>query len=266
MSTVNKMNKNNRIRQKKKLVKLILVLVFCFFGIAENSNAQKIRLVTENYPPFQIEEPGKPLSGFAIELVEAIKRYAGINVKTEVYPWARAYKIALKYPNTFIFSIAKTKEREHLFKWVGEYFKATTSIYALKSRSDIIINSLENAKKFKIGTPRSDAGALFLESKGFNAEHLHYLVNQDQAITMLYLGRVDLNVNNNIGFMDALKRKNYDPQKFKNVFVISAMPLGIAANKNTPDILVQKIQTALEKVNSDGTYQKLMGKWFPGKI
>ena len=247
--------------------KLIILVVFCFLGIAENSYAQKIQLLTENYPPFQIEESGKPLSGFAIELVEAMRKYAGISEEIVVYPWARAYKVALRSPNTFIFTIARTKEREHLFKWVGEYFKATTAIYALKSRTDIVINSLEDAKNYITGTPRGDAGAVLLENYGFNGEkHLHYLTSQDQAINLLCLERVDLNVNNDMGFLYTLREKNIDPKKFKKVFIISQMPMGMAANKKTPDILVKKMRTALDKVKSDGTYRKLMNKWFPGKL
>ena len=126
---------------------ILSILIFLF--VAGISHAQNITLVTENYPPFQIKESGKPPQGFAIELVEAMKKYAGINEKIEVYPWARAYNMALIKPNTFIFSLARTKEREDLFKWIGDYFMATTAIYALKSRTDIVITSLEDAKNIQ---------------------------------------------------------------------------------------------------------------------
>ena len=91
-------------------------------------------------------------------------------------------------------------------------------------------------------------------------------MNQGQAIRMLYQGRVDLNVNNDIGFMATLRKINLNPNEFKKIFIISKMPLCIAANKETDDALVKKMRAALEKVKSDGTHRRLMNKWFPGVI
>ena len=36
-----------------------------------------------------------------------------------LYPWARAYDMALKEPNVLIFLIARTSARETQFKWAG---------------------------------------------------------------------------------------------------------------------------------------------------
>ncbi len=35
----------------------------------------------------------------------------------ELYPWARVYKTALKQENTLILPLARTQNRENLFKW-----------------------------------------------------------------------------------------------------------------------------------------------------
>ncbi len=248
-------------------MKYMTILIFIFVSVSGLLQAQDITFVTENYPPFQISEPGRPLRGFAIDIVEAVKKNAHMDIKINVYPWARAYRMALGKPGTFIFSLARTRERENLFIWVGEYFTATTAVYCLKSRKDIVINSLEDAKKYITGTPRGDAGALLLENNGFKSpDQLHYLVNQEQAIKMLYQNRVDLNVNNDVGFLEALKKINLSAGLFKKVFIISKMPMCIAANKDTDPAIVDRMRRALEQIKRSGIHKKLLDKWFKDRI
>lgn len=256
------------MKLKRKIILLLLLLIpFLLFSVETNNqkkNTISIRFVTENYPPFQIEEPDKPLTGFAVEIIDAMKKYTNLSWNIEVFPWMRAYKMAQEEPNIFIFSIAWTKERENLFKWVGEYYNPSTSIYSLYDRTDIVINSLEDAKKYIIATPRGDAGAIFLENHGFkNIENLYYVVSQDQAIKMLNAKRIDLVVNNEIGFIESLKNNNFSPDKFKKQIPLFDVPMGIATSKATPDTLIENIQKALDKVKLDGTVQKAKKKWFP---
>ncbi len=242
---------------------LIAFLVSLSFSIS--AYGQPIQLVTENNAPFQIEEKGKPLSGFAIELVQAMKKKAGINVKIAVYPWARAYMMARNKPNTFIFSIARTREREQLFKWVGEYYKVTDNFFALASRRDIRLTTIEDAENYKTAVPRGDIAALRLEKLGFNDKHLQYVTFQEQCIRLLHLGRVDLNSNNELGFFAQVRKLGFHPDEFRKVFVISEVPVGIAANQGTPDQLVKKMRDALNEVKSDGTHARLLRKWFPDR-
>ena len=167
-----------------------------FLSYICKSYGQKILFVTENNPPLQITDKGKPLTGFAIELVESVIDKAGINAIIQAYPWARSYIMAQEKPNVFIFSISRTKERENLFQWVGTYYKETDAFFALASRKDIVLNSIEDAKKYKTAVPRGDASALRLEKHGFTKIHLYYVTDQKQSIQKLKLGRVDLISNN----------------------------------------------------------------------
>lgn len=241
----------------------IFIMFLVLLTIAVASNAQNIQFVTENYPPFQIKKGENPPEGFAIELVEAMKKKAGLNAKIQMLPWGRAYRIAQHEPNAFIFSIAMSKEREESFKWIGNYFEAINAIYTLSSNENITITSLDSAKKYKTCVPRGDNSAVILEKRGFNKKHLRYVTTQTQCILMLHRKRVDLNMNSELGFFTIVKKLKLEATQFKRVFIESIVPLGIAANKNSDVTLVKKMQRALEELKVDGTHEKLMKKWFP---
>ncbi|MEI8631015.1 hypothetical protein P4S72_00655 [Vibrio sp. PP-XX7] len=74
--------------------------------------------------------------------------------------------MALDEKDILIYSIARTKERESLFKWVGPIAPYNVYLFKLKARSDIIVNTLEDVKKYRIGGAYQDVKQLYLVSQG----------------------------------------------------------------------------------------------------
>ncbi|MFC6476827.1 hypothetical protein ACFQDN_09900 [Pseudomonas asuensis] len=80
--------------------------------------AEPIQVVTEE-SQFITLRNGR-IGGAATEVVELTLNRAGqTDYKINLYPWARAYDIATNQPNVLIYLVARTPEREALFKWVG---------------------------------------------------------------------------------------------------------------------------------------------------
>lgn len=239
----------------------VLSLLLLLFWLSFNVDAQEVRFVTEEMSPFQIDE-GEKLTGFAVEVVEQIKLKAGIKGRIEVYPWSRAYKMALSRPNTFIFTMVKTPERMTKFKWIGEYYTATDSFYALRSRRDIQIRSIADAKKYIICIPRNDVGEQHLEKMGFSDKSLKRVAFQAQCLGMLYRDRVDLNLFNHHGIENLAKKFDVDPLLFRRVLVVSKAVMGLAASKSTDDILVEKARQALREIKQSKSHQIRINQWF----
>ena len=99
-----------------KKLKVILVFLLSFI---DSANSEEIKVVTEHFPPYQIAEEGKPVRGVNVEFIKALLNEVNVDTDINVYPWARAYSMALTYPNVLIFSISRVPEREHLFHWIG---------------------------------------------------------------------------------------------------------------------------------------------------
>ncbi|MFT4925029.1 MAG: polar amino acid transport system substrate-binding protein [Phenylobacterium sp.] len=223
--------------------------------------SSEIRFVTEEMSPFQIKD-GHKLSGFAIEVIEEIKQKIGLQAKIEVYPWARAYNLALQKPNVFIFTLVKTPERLAQFKWIDEYYTATDSFYALRSRKDIKIRSMKDAKKYVTCIPRNDVGEQRLLKLGFSAKNLKRVAFQSQCLGMLYRDRVDLNLFNEHGIRSLSKKFEVDPDQFRRIFVVSKAVMGLAASKATDDRLVAQVRKALVEIKQSSSHRQRIQKWF----
>ncbi|MFH0966704.1 MAG: hypothetical protein V1862_03350 [Methanobacteriota archaeon] len=93
-----------------------------------------------------------------IDLVSAISLKSGQPVPRESFtflPWNEAYKKAITDPNTAIFAIAKTPDRENLFQWVGPVLLYNISLYSKRSKN-ITITSNDELVNYKFGVVTDD--------------------------------------------------------------------------------------------------------------
>ncbi|HIM95264.1 MAG TPA: transporter substrate-binding domain-containing protein, partial [Gammaproteobacteria bacterium] len=162
----------------------ILILFFSWPALCEPT----LTVVTELSPPNQTLINNQ-VSGESTELVKAIFAKANINPNIELYPWARAYNMALKRPNIFIYSMAKTPEREKHFHWIGEVATYQMGFVKLSSRTDINITSNEQAKDYKIAVQRNDLAAQRLTDRGYTVV---YTSDINKSYQLLMSGKVDL--------------------------------------------------------------------------
>ncbi len=65
--------------------------------------------------------------------------------------------------------MTRSKEREHLFQWVGPVFKNTTYLYARKEDA-IKIKDGQNLNGYLYGTVLNDASEMFLSRLGVNSD------------------------------------------------------------------------------------------------
>jgi len=75
----------------------------------------ELTILTENLPPLNYVENGT-LVGPSVEIVKEIQKRVGSQEQIQVYPWARAYKMALEDENVILFGMTYTKVREDKFK------------------------------------------------------------------------------------------------------------------------------------------------------
>ena len=99
----------------------------------------------------------------------------------------------------------------------NEYYVATDSFYVLKSRDDIVINSISDAKKYITCTPRNDVGEQRLSKLGFTDVQLKKVAVQSQCLGMLYRDRVDLNLFNELGIRSLASKYNFERDMFKRL-------------------------------------------------
>ena len=222
---------------KKILFFLVLLRVLQIQPLA----AEKLTILTENLPPLNYVENGK-LVGSSVEIVEEILKRLGSDEPIQVYPWARAYKMALEEKNVILFGMTYTEDRSNLFKWVGPLATKTDILLARKD-TPMSINRLEDAKNVgRIGTLRDDVRGKLLEKMGFT--NLEPVSDEQKNAQKLALGRIDLWAYKKPGFRTVCKLAGVDPEKFVEVAVLKKSELKIAFSKETSDLIVARWREA----------------------
>ncbi len=221
------------------------------------ARAQTLQVVTESTPYSYLK--GDRVAGTATEVVRKTLQTAGLsNFQIRIYPWARAYDMALNEPDVLIYLIARTPARESQFKWVGEIMKIQYHLYRLRERTDVAVKTLVDAQKYTIGVMRDDVRQQYLQSKGFKR-----LVVSAQAIDnfkKLIGHQVDLIplVEDDTTIFCA--QVHFDCTALTRVLTLEEASTGLymAFSSSTADETVQKIRAAFDKLKADGTVRKIM--------
>ncbi len=81
---------------------------------------KELMVVTEPWPPYNTFSNDDTADGAHALIVQRALALSGLQAQTGVYPWARAMALAQSRPNTLLFSLARTPERENKFIWIGK--------------------------------------------------------------------------------------------------------------------------------------------------
>jgi len=238
---------------------LILSLI-----IPDTVSAQEIKVVTENFPPYNYEEDGK-LTGMATEVVQATLRQANIEAEIKLYPWARAYKMALEQENVLIYTISMSPEREDQFKWIGPIVPSLElSLYKLSKRTDIQISTLEDAKKYKMGVVRDDRIHQYFKARGFeDNKHLYLHANSDKTLMNLFRERIELKVGDNYQQPQDIEALGYSKNDVEKLLSLIVVDFYMAFSKETSDEIVEQVRAAFEQVKADGKVDAIVKTYMP---
>ena len=230
-----------------------------------SSGTDKIKIFTEQFPPHNMKVAGE-LTGLSVEVLsEMLQQMNSKQTKKDIKltNWSRAYSVALKMPNSMVFSTTRTKSRENLFKWVGPISKTTVGILAPKSKN-IVISNISDLNKYKIGAVLKDVGEQLLLSQGISKKSIQY-VNGANAINLSFTkmekGRIDMFVYDTDVAFSYAKTEGFDVSKYEVIYTLVNAELYFAFNKKTDDTIINKWQKSLDTIKQNGIYKKIISKY-----
>jgi polar amino acid transport system substrate-binding protein len=248
-------------------------LAAILLGVAMNqagADEAAIRVVTEELPPYNMSENGS-VTGLSTEIVQTVMKGVGASAKIEVLPWARAYDLALHTENLLIYSIARTAEREHLFKWVGAIAPTRWYIFSLSDRP-IQLTSLDDARRYHIATVKQDVGEQYLIAHGFEVgKELQSSSMYENNYRKLKVDHVELWISNELNAINLMRKNGDDP----DTTMVRSLPLPelssedglyMAFSQGTPDETVNRFRAELERIRKNGTYAAILDKWLKGSV
>lgn len=220
---------------------------FIALAIANFAQAEKIKVVTEDAYPVQYQYKNEVV-GPAAQLVNLVLTEAGLEYEQRILPWARAYKEAQSQQNTLIYSIARTKEREGLFHWVGSIMDLDYYLMGLESLNLPKNFTFETLKKLRIGTIRNSATEQYLLANGF--KNLSSVNLPEQNISMLKKGRIDLFPANIASFQLSCLHIKVNCEQIQPIFNLKqpSTALYMALSLQTDIAIVNKVQKAYQRV------------------
>lgn len=249
-------------------MKKIIILVLLTIGLF-GKQSNNIKIYTEHYPPHNMKVAGK-LTGYSVEVLEAIFKQmkSTQSIKdVKLTNWSRAYSIALKVPNSMVFSTTRTKEREKLFKWVGPISTTKVGVIAPKSKK-IVIKNVSDFNKYKIGAVLKDVAEQLLIKANVSKNNIQHL-NGENAINLSFTkmekGRIDMFAYNIDAAFDGAKMEGFDTDKYEVIYELTVGELCYAFNKKTDDKIIKKWQNALDSIKKNGIYDKIMSNYKKGK-
>lgn len=244
-------------------MKALLALLAMALTLAPaGAKSQELRVLTEEFRPFQYQdEAGKP-TGFMVELVESLFETAGIGIEggeIEINPWARTYDTLQKTANAVAFMTVRNAERENLFKWVGPLAPREMWLYKLKARDDIKVETLEDAKAYHIGGYRS-AQTDYLIELGF--ANVDIAPHERLNVQRLLRGRVDMVPSLELMMAERLRDLGASQDTVAKVIVFdNRFDYYLAVNPNVPDDVIARLQEALDYAKASGTYGSIRAKY-----
>jgi polar amino acid transport system substrate-binding protein len=231
-------------------------LALGFALVCGGACAQTIQAVTET-SAFTYAQNGK-VGGPASQIVQTTLQRAGLNNRFALYPWARAYDMALQEPNVLIYLIARTPAREAQFKWAGEFMRIEYHFYKLRDQAQIVVRNLQDAKNYTVGVMRDDVRHEYLQSQGFTKlvvsaqynENFKKLINRQ--VQLLPMPEQDTQL--------LCAEAHFDCAGLEKVYTLDALSVGLymAYSNATADDVVARTRAEFNKLKADGTVARLM--------
>ena len=223
--------------------------------------AGPLTIYTEISPPDQfLGSDGQP-TGYSCEVVREIQRRIGNTDPIKVVPWIRGYHKIQERPNVVLFSMARSKDRDPLFQWVGPIRETVYNFYA-RADSGIVIESLEDAKKLKlIGVYREDSRDQYLSKLGFT--NLDRSIDNLTILKKLMDGRIDCMIGAATNIGPNVKAAGFKQEQVREVYSFLKVQLYIAFSKATPAATVELWDRTLHTMRQDGSFERIFHLYFP---
>ncbi|WP_293760097.1 transporter substrate-binding domain-containing protein [uncultured Aquitalea sp.] len=235
---------------------LLAMLLGVLCALPPAQAAPSLLVVTEDSSWLAYLDANGNLAGRNVETVRALLIRAGLKSDIQVMPWARAYALAEKRPNTLIFSIARTPEREKRFVWLGVLARMQRTFFRLRDDGSLPPQSLDEVKSCcKVCVGNRDVNEEFLRKAGFE-ENINFITADRVADCprLVQSGAAQLLLGDPEQIHSQMRRQRLPADQLQSVLTLpSANDLYLAANPKTDPATLQSLQQAYRNLIDPAT-------------
>lgn len=255
----------------KKLLLCVVstITVFSFVGCAGKTqttydkiqkNKELSFAMTGQYPPFNYINESGELTGFDIDIANAIAEKMGVTAKPETIAWDGIITaLTGKRFDMIIGSMAITEARLEKVNFSDPYYYDGAQLFVMEDSS---LPSIDELTDGKVGVVTGTTFHSFLSENYPNVEILQFESDVDN-IRALTQGRMDALVTGKFVGLGAPDQYGIAIKPAGSL--LYAEKIGIAIRKEDTDLL-NAVNTALQEIIDDGTYEAISQKWFNTNI
>ena len=227
-----------------------------------------LEVLAEEFPPFNYVEDGH-LKGFTVDLVHEMLSRANLSPRDgqiRVLPWKRAYLRAQTKPDVLLLTTTRTEEREDLFQWVGPIYRREQWLYRRAGDEAVQVGALADLRGYSLVVVAQSANHQLLLDGGYGLNNLIYETSSiDSKIKMLLHGRAQIAPFLPLEVAHALSRQNLKPDSFEKLVKLSGrFQYYFALSRETSVLKTRLLQTALDWMMADGTYERILSHHLGG--
>ena len=254
---------------KNKIIILAYALLFLLTNesiAAQNKIQDKIRFATEaTYPPFEYASANGEILGFDIDIAKALCKEINAECTFSSQPFdSLVPSLNIGKFDAVIATLGITKERGEKVELSKPYYTSAATLISLKTAN--LEFSLSSLKGKTIGIQIGSTFGSYLQDKFGDSVKVNAYASIENAFLDLDVGRIDVVMGDapiiKLWIKTRGDNKNY---KIMERNLVSkkyfGQGYGVAVKKGNI-VLLNKLNQALDKIKSNGSYEKIKNKYF----
>ncbi|WP_317993132.1 transporter substrate-binding domain-containing protein [Bartonella gliris] len=244
----------------KSLAAALIISATLFVQLA---NAKTLKIASEgSYPPFSYIDSNNELHGFDIDISYALCKKMNVTctITTQDFDGIIPGLLAKKY-DAVVASLTPTQERLQKIDFTDAYYNTASAVIVTKD-SGIKEISAEAFKGKNLGVQSNTTQAAYAEdhyvSEGVNIKLYPTTIEVNRD---LLSKRLDVIISDKLQALIWLQNEGKDCCQLLGVLEETKFPIAIAVRQND-NALKNKFNKAIKEIRADGTYDKIMKKYF----
>ncbi len=207
----------------------------------------------EELPPYSIRSAeGRP-SGYAVELLRLMLKRSELEARFDFSSWPRVLARARAEPNILLPAIVRLPEREAQFLWLGQIAQRRSMLYRLRSRGDVQLHRLDDAKAWLTAVIAEDVAERELVARGFEpSRHLDRSGDYAVLLRKFFAGRSQLLALNEHLAPALLQRYGYEPDSIEPALAYAEARPSMALSLGSRADWHERLRQALAELRRDG--------------
>ena len=255
------------MNSERLLQGILLAAAILTFGGSQALAGEKLTVASEaSYPPFSKTESDGRITGFEIDLGNAVCERAGLDCEWVKQDFDGMIAALLARKFNFVFSSMSIKpERRKVALFSTPYYNENYRFYGQKGSGVSIPDGLKGKR---VGVYAGATEEQFIKAKFGDLVEIRGYKNIDQIHADMEIGRIDYAFNGVLPgneFMTSEAGKGYE--WFGPTYNDPILGEGVGAMfRQGDEALRDKINAAIVAVYRDGTFDKISRKYFPEEL